>query len=297
MPNTLVHLGVQSVSTKALFRGADFKWIALGCIIPDIPWILKRIVIYSGLGLNTYDLTQYSGVQASLLFSILFCGAVALLTSTPGRIFLLLAANSLLHLLLDAMQIKWGNGVNLFAPFSWQLTGFNLLWPEHTIILFLTVAGLFALIFLGIREWKGQITLARKPIRYAGCIFLLLLYICLPYWLRSGPEKTDNYYAATFRNVAERPGKYIELDRSAYNHANKTVKVFSREYIKVTGNQPPRDAVISVQGKFTDNRTIHITRYHVHKPFRDLSSGVALAGIVLIWGVALVRKKITFQNL
>ena len=297
MPNTLVHLGVQSVSTKALLRDADFKWITLGCIIPDIPWILKRIVIYSGLDVNTYDLTQYSGIQASLFFSILCCGAIALITSTPGRIFLLLAANSLLHLLLDAMQIKWGNGVHFFAPFSWQLTGFNLVWPEHAIILLLTVAGFFTLIFFGIKEWKKKITLAREPIRFAGCVFLLLAYLILPYFLRSGPEQNDNYYAATFRNVSERAGKFIELDRSMYNHANETVKVFSREYIKVTGNRPAKNAIISVKGKFTDKQTIHILELHVHKPFRDVSSGVALAGIVLIWGAALVRKKITFQNL
>lgn len=296
MPNTLVHLGVQSVSTKAMYRDADFKWIALGCIIPDIPLILKRIIIYMGLNVNIYDLTQYSIVQSSLIFSVLFCGAIALLTAAPGRIFLLLAANSLLHLLLDAMQIKWGNGVHFFAPFSWRLTDFNLLWPEHAIILLLTIGGFFALIIFGKREWDRLVIFTFRPFRCASFALLILFYIALPFWLMSGPELADNHYAATFRNVSKRAGKHVELDRSAYDHEKKTVKVFARKYIKVTGNQPSKDAIISVQGHFTDNQTIHIDRYHVHIPFRDASSGVALVGILTIWVMALVKRKIIFQH-
>jgi len=40
MPNTFVHLGIQTLGSKALLKGSDFKWIAVGCIIPDLPWIL-----------------------------------------------------------------------------------------------------------------------------------------------------------------------------------------------------------------------------------------------------------------
>jgi hypothetical protein len=44
VPNALAHLGVQGVATRALLRDADLKWVYIGCIIPDIPWILQRFV-------------------------------------------------------------------------------------------------------------------------------------------------------------------------------------------------------------------------------------------------------------
>ena len=78
MPNTLVHLGVQSVSTKAVFKDADFKWIAIGCIIPDVPWIIQRIILVAQTGIDRFDLCQYVTVQASLFCCFILCGFMAL---------------------------------------------------------------------------------------------------------------------------------------------------------------------------------------------------------------------------
>ena len=40
MPNSLVHFAVQGVVTRSVLRDADIKWVFLGCIIPDVPWII-----------------------------------------------------------------------------------------------------------------------------------------------------------------------------------------------------------------------------------------------------------------
>ena len=198
MPNTLVHLGVQSVSTKALFKEADFKWIAIGCIIPDVPWIIKRIIILSGLGIDFYDLTQYTIVQASLLFSLILCGTIALVCASPYRIFLILAFNAFIHLMLDAMQIKWANGVHFLAPFSWEMTNFNLLWPESGITYAFTAAGLAALVYFGVKDRNTNIVLTRKRFNYVTVVVLLTVYFVLPFWLRYGPDRADNHYTFTF---------------------------------------------------------------------------------------------------
>ena len=42
MPNTLAHLGVQALVTRTLLPRAELRWIALGCVIPDLPWIAQR---------------------------------------------------------------------------------------------------------------------------------------------------------------------------------------------------------------------------------------------------------------
>lgn len=293
MPNTLVHLGVQSVSTKALFKEADFKWIAVGCIIPDVPWIIQRIILLAQVGIDPFFLRQYVTVQASLFFCFLLGGIIALLVASSARLFLLLAANSVVHLFLDALQIKWANGVHFFAPFSWELTGFDFVWPEHGIMYPFTAAGFIALVYFGTRDWKKDVVLNLNSAKYAAAVVLLAVYFILPFWLRSGPDLADNHSIATLRNVAERPGRYLELDRSRYRSSDNTVEIFSGERIKVTGDQPDRDAILSVKGYFSDVDTVHISSFHVHSPLRDASSKIALTGVLLVWLMALVKKKIT----
>ncbi|MCL7487535.1 MAG: hypothetical protein M8357_05100 [Desulfobulbaceae bacterium] len=293
MPNTFVHLGIQSVSTKTLLRTADFKWIAVGCIIPDVPWIIQRILLMIQAGVDPLYLRQYAIVQASLFGSLILCGALASLTAARGRIFVLLALNVFLHLLLDAGQIKWAGGVHFLAPFSWQLTGFNLIWPEHAITHIFSAAGFAALVYYGAGDWKKTVVLATERSKYAAAAILLVLYFILPFWLRSGPDLADNHFVATLRNVDERPGKYLELDRSRYRSSDHTVGIFSGERLRITGTLPEGDAIISVRGRFSDRKTIHLSAYHVHSPLRDTSSVIALAGVLLVWLAALMRKKVT----
>ncbi len=130
MPNTLAHLGIQTFCSKAIIPKADFKWIALGCIVPDLPWIVQRIIRFAGLGVDLYDLRLYCIVQASLAFCLLVAAAVSLQVRDSGKIFLLLLLNCIFHLFLDASQLKWANGIHLFAPFSWDIINFGLYWPE-----------------------------------------------------------------------------------------------------------------------------------------------------------------------
>ncbi len=296
MPNTLVHLGIQSVSTKALFRQADFKWIAVGCVIPDIPWIIQRIILSVQTGINLFDLRQYVTVQASLFFCLILCAAIALIAAERTKIFLVLAGNSFLHLLLDAMQIKWANGVHFFAPFSWQLIGFNFVWPEHGITYGFTAVGFAALVYFGARDWKKNVVLALERSKYAAAVVFLAAYFILPFWLRSGPDLADNHYVVTLRSIEERPGQYLEIDRSRYRSSDNTVEIFSGERIKVTGAYPSQDAILSVKGRFSDKDTIHISAFHVHSPVRDVNTVLGLAGVLFIWLTSLVKKKISVKK-
>ena len=145
MPNTLAHLGVQGLATRALLPRSDLKWIALGCALPDLPWIARRLVRPFVGDATLLDQRLVRLVQGSLLFCLVLSGAFSTLAREPGKVFRILALNSLLHLLLDACRTKWGNGVHLFAPVSWKLTNFGLFWPESPVTVVLTVGGLAAL--------------------------------------------------------------------------------------------------------------------------------------------------------
>ena len=136
-----------------MLRQADPKWIFVGCIIPDVPWILQRIVrpVITDPDL-LYDLRLYTIAQASLICCLLLCGAFAVLSANPGRIFAILSLNSCFHLLLDAFQTKWGNGVHLLAPLRWEAVNFGLFWPESPVTVALTA---FGAVYCALFWWRG----------------------------------------------------------------------------------------------------------------------------------------------
>lgn len=295
MPDTFAHLGVQALASRGLFKDADIKWIAVGSIIPDVPWITQRIFLALHVPVDPYTLRFYAIVQASLFCCLLLAGAVALIAGNSRRIFLLLALNSFLHLFLDSLQIKWANGVHFFAPFCWQLTGFNLFWPDHPLSLLLTLAGVLALVYFGVRDADREIVLAASLRKFLAALLLLAAYLALPPFFTSGPQQEDNHFAATLLAVEKRPGRYVELDRAAFHQRDNSILLLNGERIKLEGGTAPKDGLVSIKGRFSDRKTIHVSDLHVHTTRRDLNSKVALAGILFLWLIAIARKRITFQ--
>ncbi len=293
MPNTLAHLGVQTLVSKSTSSTADFKWIAVGCILPDVPWIMQRIAAGLIPGAALVDLRLYVIIQSSLFYSLLLAGAVSLLARDSGKIFLLLAGNCLLHLLLDALQIKWANGVHLLAPFSWQLTNFQLFWPEQLPSYLMTGLGLFALLFFAIKDTLRPISFTISRNRLIPATLLLGLYVLTPPLFSQGPLKADNHYIATITETAHRKGKMVAFDRSGYDPATRTIRLFSGDRLAVSGLPITQKSTISLQGIFTDNKTVQALAWHVHSPLRDISSLIGLSGILLVWTVALLKKRCT----
>jgi len=296
MPNTLVHLCIQTPASRLLFRSADFKWIGLGCIIPDIPWILQRIIAFALPGIDLIDLRIYAVIQASLFFCLLFSLALSLLTVYPGRIFLLLSFNALAHLLLDALQTKWANDVHLFAPFSWRATGFSSVWPEHLLIYGLSAIGFGVLIVAGRRDWKKNVRLTTNRIQWGTAVLLITGYFLLPFPMFPGPERENTHYIATLRNTEKREGRGIEIDRGRFRSSDNTIQVFSGERLRLHGKIPERDALLSIRGSFIDNKNIRVAAFHRHSRSRDLASLVALFGVLCIWLLAILKKKVTFTD-
>lgn len=126
MPNTLAHVGAQGMATHEVLRDADPRWMYLGCVIPDLPWILQRILLVAVPGVDPYAPQAYLVVQASLFGGLLVCTAAALLTDRFWQTCVILGGNAALHLVLDALQTKWGSGVHFFAPVSWTSTNWGL---------------------------------------------------------------------------------------------------------------------------------------------------------------------------
>ena len=285
MPNTLAHIGAQGFILRPFLNKADIKWIYLGCIIPDVPWMLQRVIRFTGLDINAYDLRLYAIIQSSLLFSILLALALAMYSARYWKTGSILSLNALLHLLLDAMQVKWANGVHLFAPISWKLINFGLFWPENIFTYLLTVAGIAFFIITLKKAAGGESDLRLKsPMRYVGSIILMAIYMITPLFILDAPERADNHFVHTLRDYQNRQGKHIELDRKKFDHDAGTIRAFGDEPIQVKGIDLNDSAVLSINGRFISPDTIQVEEYHVHNEvFRDGASYAGLGLVLAVW--------------
>src|SRR5690606_33558089 len=149
MPNTLAHIAVHGAANASWQPARYLPWVLLGCVLPDVPWIANRVLRAANPAIDVVALDLYCFVQASWLFSALLGCAAAAFARRPIIAGAIVSGNALLHLLLDAVEIKPGSGVHLFAPFSWQPVSFDVIWPEHPLVTGVTLLGaVLAVIFL-----------------------------------------------------------------------------------------------------------------------------------------------------
>lgn len=291
MPNTLAHIGLQAPLTRIGCKAVPLQWVVLGCIIPDIPWILQRILSLAP-GINPIPLQLYVVTQASLFFCCIASLAFALCTRKSGFVFLILTANSALHLLLDACQIKWANGIHLLAPFSWHTTNFAFFWPEHSTSYVLTLMGLAALLFTWRNALPSDLFLQKPDKKKAITLTLALIcYLTTPFFFAKAAYNGDVHYSKTIHERSERAGKAIEIDRGIYNKATQTITPFTNKALSL--NNPPvvQSGILSIRGTFDQENTITVTDYHVHKNHRDHASYAGLFLILLLWTHSLIHQK------
>jgi len=297
LPNTLVHIGFNGLTTKAFIKKPDLLWIYLGCIIPDFSWIIRRIVTLLFPSINGYDLQTYVTVQASLLFSLLLSAIFASVSKSYLKTFLILSIGALLHLLLDSIQIKWGNGVHLFAPFNWDLTNYGFFWPESLGSYLLTLVGII-FFFYNWREInisKPEILLSKSRILIS--LVLLLIYFLLPLKFMLNIEEENNRFISTLKNPENRIGNYIEMDRKKVNYDNITnsywIESFNKDKIELQNVENLSSNIISIKGIFVTNDLIFVNEYHKSwDTFRDGASYFGLLLIFIAW-MSIIRFKNT----
>ncbi len=296
MPNTLCHVALQTPFSRILFKEGGFLFIVAGCIIPDVPWIMQRIMFKLGC-IDPYSLRLYFTVQASLLFCLLPALGIALISRKPKAIFTLISFNCLLHLLLDATQTKWANGVHLLAPLNWSPLSFKLLWPEHMLWPTLSLAGFILFLYVMIKN--RDISLHSFNITvgtFLICTSLLLIYFAGPLVFMGKLEQADSHFIQTLRQKDERAGKYIELDRLPYKGSSGTIRTFAGEPLTLVGLDEATansDKILSVQGIFTDISTIRVSNSHIHSGLRDYAS---ILGLFMACALALQPLLISHKN-
>jgi hypothetical protein len=295
MPNTLVHFGVQGGLSRAAWRRLDPRWIYLACLLPDLPWIVWRVATTLAAGfLHPLDVRLYATAQASLACTALLCGAIAALTRRPGTIFAVLSLGAVAHLLLDACEIKWGNGVHLLAPWSWKLTSFAWFWPDDPLVAALSVLGLVLVAWELGRDPLPLVGLTRKPARIAAALVLLAAYATVPLGWMGAVEASGSYSLDVMRRPEQRPGQPLSLDRHGYFHAadGNYLQLYPGERVRAVGQTLDRDATVSIRGVFVDATTVRIEALHEHRYLsRDIPSYAALALLVGLWARPLIGSR------
>jgi hypothetical protein len=238
-----------------------------------------------GLPVDVYDLRLYTMAQASLAGTLLLCAAVAVVTRAPRLVFAILGVNALLHLLLDACEVKWGNGVHLLAPFTWKMTSFNLVDGEGWPVLVLTILG-GLLVAWEIARWRPPaIELELRPRRVGVAVLFVVAYLLAPLAFLDAVQASDSYSVKTLREVGDRPGRTIGLDRTSFEAtpAGGFVHMWNGERVRVTGPVPDHDARVSLYGTFVEPDLLRVDRYVVHRGGRDWPSYLALVLLALLW--------------
>ena len=293
MPNTLAHIGIQTLVTRGVVRGADIKWVWAGCILPDLPWIGQRIARALPTDLSPIDIRLFATVQSSLFFCLIMSAALSCLSRAPLRTLAILCCGSLMHLVLDATETKWGNGVVLFAPLDWKLTNFGGIWPESSVVLALTGLGL--LVSLWSLQFLPHVTAGlRFPGVWRAGAFTALTtcYLCAPVAFMPFAESADLHYAATLRSVSDRPDRPIEFDRSrlALVGGKAELTSWTGERIELRSSLPVEAGTVSVRGRFIDSQTIEVRDIHQHNGrARDYATMAGLAFVALCWGAWLLK--------
>jgi len=285
VPNTLAHFAAQGVLSRGLFRAFDPRVVFLGCLLPDLPWILRRAIVGFGLPVDTFDLRLYTMGLASLAITLILAAALAALTDAPRQVLLVLGVNVLLHLLLDATEVKFGNGVHLLAPVSWRMTSFDLIPGESPVYLALTLAGALVAAWVIARPLGMSVRLVPRPARIAIALALGAAYLAAPLPFLGAIEASGSYSVKTLRERDARQGHSVSLDRTGFvaTPAGGLVQLWTGERLRATGSLPNHDATVSLHGTFLEPDVLRVDRIAVHRGHRDWPSYLGLVLLALVF--------------
>jgi hypothetical protein len=261
---------------------------------------VQRGLVWAFPTIDHYGTRLYAINQASLCLCLVLGGALAALSSRPWRTLTILGLGCALHLLLDACEIKWANGVSWWVPFNWRLSQFGLVWPESAIIYSITLFGLAYFLWAARRAAAEVHTFPRGVRRYALSTALLMGYCVLPLLWLEPPARADNHFVATLSSRGNRTGHYVELDRPFYSGDGDKgyVLTFADERLEVDGIGWRGQGRVSIRARFVGVRDLAVIDYHVHHgALRDLASYVGLFLVAALWMTSPLRRSCSERQL
>ncbi|MEM7710703.1 MAG: hypothetical protein AAF264_08140 [Pseudomonadota bacterium] len=292
MPNTLAHLGVQALVGRVVVPSVSMGWVWLGCVLPDLPWIGLRAMGMVVSEASAFDLRLWAIGQSSLFFCAIGSAGFAFMSRRPGPVFGVLVLGCLLHLLLNASQTKWANGVVLAAPLDWSTINAELYWPEDWPTSVLTISGGMVFVWAAL-FWRS--TDAENGRRRPALAMLLFSgWLVGPIAALDAIEADGAHHVNVLREADARDGRAIGFDRARLipTETGRALEIWTGEVLAIEGAPAMRgERTVSVRGRFAGTRTVVAEDMHVHTTgWRDLMSYVGLLLVASCWGVAILRR-------
>lgn len=299
MPNTLAHIGAQLPITRAVSRKVDPRWVALGLLVPDLPWIFQRLIHLVHPAAPVIDVRAYVVVMSTPVFCILLSAFFSLLVRNSAIVFAVLTLESLFHEFLDCFQAKGGVGVPFLGPFNW--TSFS--WPafpmDGWVSNLLTLSGVVMVLLLLLGKWKYPTTIrpARSGWHWRTPLVATFLasYCIAPLAFKEAAIRGNVHDLAVWRGDLPRTGMQIHFDRANYVPGatpgeGGITDDFNEQPIRIIGIEEDQPSLVSTVATFADDSTLFVTDYVVHPPGRRFwYSIVGLVGVFLIWLIPLFR--------
>jgi len=194
-----------------------------------------------------------------------------------------------LHLILDALEDKWGNGVHLAAPFDWAHFSVGV-WPTESTVTWLISLGGVIVIFLVHRLKTDAAMIHITWLRTIGMAGLIAFYAVIPMVFVDDVIASNSLYLGTLSQSSDRDGQLIEFDRSLVMVQGEDVVVESHTREVFTIVEPPEEiqsGSYSLKGRFVSKDRIQVTEWKSHSGLRDIASSIGLA-LIGAWFVAIV---------
>lgn len=259
-----------------------FAAVFAGCVIPDLPWIVHRLIDATSISLEPISAYAYFIAQASLVGCFLPCIAFGTLFTNFKPVAAFTVLGCLVHLLLDSLQDKWGNGVHLFAPYNWEILALGVFQTESTFTYLLTFAGIIPFLFITKARHDARL-LCINLTRLAMCCFFFIAYFFVPFLFISDVVESNSRYLQTLENKDERRGKLLELDRETTSvngdtwytttHIGEVLVIVNPDARMTDGDS------YSIRAEFEDEREIRLIDWKRHSGMRDIASYVGLLAI------------------
>lgn len=149
MPDLVTHFGTSYLAFRPFPWRVDPRLLFLGALLPDIPWILARVL--RPMSLDPIALYAFLVPFSTPLVVIFLAGLIALLHERRIRCFLTVVIAGLLHIGLDTLQTRPVDGPILFYPFSYRQFSLQWFWPEDAVS-YIAVAGSAIVIVIAMRD-------------------------------------------------------------------------------------------------------------------------------------------------
>ena len=296
MPNTLFHLAIQVPLFSRVLRAGDIHYVLMGAIVPDLPWILQRLV--AGFELDPLDLRAYCIVQSSLFFCVVFSAGLALCFHYAIRGFALLSLGCLVHLLLDAIQTKFANGVLLVAPLDWHLLNFGWLLPEHWLFAVGSVLGLVVLFWQRRALLEAVPRITKSSRRFAAAVLCALVYLVLPWIWHDQAYRANHHFIQTLSDSAHMESSLVlEIDRGRFvPNPRPHIRAGTGQVFSVEGLPLSQPETVSTKGRLEVGGHYVVEHYMQHtKGWRDSLSIVGLLALLFIWSYGFGKRLVMRQ--